>query len=151
MSAISVAPSEQVFILTGAGVSAESGLPTFRGVDGVWRNRRVEEVASPVAWARDPEMVWQFYSWRREIHAGCKPNPAHLALARLQAELGERFFLCTQNVDSLHEEAGSTGVCHMHGRLFQSRCDRASCNTAPFDDRRSARRCMTCRAATAEA
>jgi NAD-dependent deacetylase len=134
---ISIAPNDRIFVLTGAGVSAESGIPTFRGVNGLWRGYRIEEVASPQAWARDPEMVWQFYSWRREVAVACKPNPAHLALADLQQKLASRLFLCTQNVDSLHEQAGSSPVAHMHGQLFQSRCERPSCAQLPFDDRHS--------------
>lgn len=130
---IEIGEAEQVFVLTGAGVSAESGLPTFRGAGGIWEGHRVEEVASPVAWARDPEMVWRFYSWRREIHNGVKPNAAHAALAELESRLGERFFLCTQNVDRLHEAAGSRRLAHMHGELFKSRCER-ECGRAPFAD-----------------
>lgn len=136
---IEIGKNDRVFVLTGAGVSAESGIPTFRGAGGLWRNYRIEEVASPIAWARDPEMVWQFYSWRREVAASCQPNPAHRALAELEAALGERLFLCTQNVDSLHERAGSHRVVHMHGRLMQSRCGHADCPRPPFDDERSYR------------
>ncbi len=121
-----------VFILTGAGISAESGIPTFRGVDGLWRNYRIEEVASPYAWQRDPRLVWEFYSMRRRVAATAKPNPAHIALAKLEAEMGGRLFLCTQNVDNLHEQAGSRTVVHMHGELFKSRCDR--CSRPPFED-----------------
>ncbi len=130
---IRVSLVDRVFVLTGAGISAESGIPTFRGVGGVWRNYRIEEVASPAAWARDPEMVWQFYSWRRETALPCKPNPAHVALAELERQLGDRFLLCTQNVDSLHEQAGSRRTLHMHGHLFQSRCER-ECGRPPLED-----------------
>lgn len=126
---------DRVFVLTGAGVSAESGLPTFRGADGLWRGNRVEEVATPRAFAADPEMVWQFYSERRQRHETVQPNPAHFALAELERALGDRFFLCTQNVDSLHELAGSRRLVHMHGRLMQSRCSRAACRTVPVEDR----------------
>jgi len=126
--------TDRLFVLTGAGVSAESGIPTFRGSDGLWQGHRIEEVASPVAWRRDPEMVWKFYSWRRDVARTKKPNPAHLALAELERKLGERMFLCTQNVDSLHEQAGSSRVVHMHGRLFQSRCEQDVCRRGPFDD-----------------
>jgi NAD-dependent deacetylase len=127
---------DRVFVLTGAGVSAESGLPTFRGANGLWRGYRVEDVATPEAFAADPAMVWQFYSERRQRHETVEPNPAHFALAEMERALGDRFFLCTQNVDSLHELAGSQRVVHMHGRLMQSRCSRAMCSTVPFDDRR---------------
>jgi NAD-dependent deacetylase len=126
---------DRLFVLTGAGVSAESGLPTFRGINGLWRGYRVEDVASPKAFAADPAMVWQFYSERRQRHETVKPNPAHLALAELERAIGDRFFLCTQNVDSLHEQGGSQRVVHMHGRLMQSRCSHPLCHTAPFDDR----------------
>jgi len=129
---INLTAEDRVFVLTGAGVSAESGLPTFRGAGGMWRGYRVEDVASPAAWARDPLMVWQFYSMRRKVHAEKHPNAGHIALAKLEEALGDRLFLCTQNVDKLHEEAGSRRVVHMHGRLFQSRCD--ACARAPFED-----------------
>jgi NAD-dependent protein deacetylase/lipoamidase len=129
---LEVLPTDRLFILTGAGVSAESGIPTFRGVNGLWRNYRIEEVASPDAWARDPRLVWEFYSMRRRVASTAKPKPAHFALAKLEQRLGERLFLCTQNVDDLHEQAGSRNVIHMHGELFKSRCD--SCSRLPFED-----------------
>ena len=130
---LNLLPSDRVFILTGAGASAESGIPTFRGVGGLWRNYRIEEVASPSAWSRDPALVWDFYSMRRRVAAEAKPNPAHLALADIERRLGHRLFLCTQNVDNLHEQAGSERVTHMHGELFKSRCD--TCQRPPFSDR----------------
>jgi len=129
---IRIGQQDRVFILTGAGVSAESGIPTFRGAGGLWRNYRIEEVASPHAWARDPALVWEFYSMRRRVAAAAKPNPAHVALAELEHRLGDRLFLCTQNVDNLHEQAGSLGVFHLHGELFKSRCD--ACRRPPFAD-----------------
>lgn len=129
---ISIARDDRIFILTGSGISAESGIPTFRGSGGLWRNHRVEEVASPHAWARDPVMVWEFYSMRRRVAAAARPNPAHLALAALERNIGDRLFLCTQNVDNLHEQAGSQLVVHMHGELFKSRCD--NCRRTPFAD-----------------
>lgn len=125
-------PNDYVFILTGAGVSAESGIPTFRGAGGFWRNYRIEELASPDAWNRDPRLVWEFYSMRRGVAASKKPNPAHFALANLEEKLRDRLFLCTQNVDNLHEQAGSKNVTHMHGELFKSRCD--TCTRPPFHD-----------------
>ncbi len=130
---IPIAANDRVFILTGSGVSAESGIPTFRGEGGLWRGYRVEDVACPEAWARDPALVWDFYSMRRERAAVAKPNPAHFALAELERQIGERLFLCTQNVDSLHEQAGSERVRHMHGELFKSRCA-AGCGRPPFED-----------------
>jgi len=141
---------DRVFVLTGAGVSAESGLPTFRGMNGLWRGYRVEDVAAPEAFAADPVLVWQFYSERRQRHQTVVPNPAHFALAELERKLGDCFFLCTQNVDSLHEQAGSRRVLHMHGRLMQSRCSSPVCTAAPFDDGNSYRtreeipRCVAC-------
>jgi len=129
---IHIGPQDLVFILTGSGISAESGIPTFRGAGGLWRNYRVEEVASPHAWARDPALVWDFYSMRRSVAAAARPNPAHLALAGLERTLTDRLFLCTQNVDNLHEQAGSRHVLHMHGELFKSRCD--ACRQPPFPD-----------------
>jgi len=114
-------------------VSAESGVPTFRGVGGLWRNYRIEEVASPEAWHRDPRLVWEFYSMRRRVALAAQPNPAHFALAKLEHRLQERLFVCTQNVDNLHEQAGSQHVVHMHGELLKSRCD--TCRRRPFEDR----------------
>lgn len=131
---ISIGETDRVFVLTGAGVSAESGIPTFRESGGIWEGHRFEEVASPQAWAWDPETVWRFYSWRREVAGVAKPNPAHFAIAELEQRLGDRFLLCTQNVDSLHEQAGSKRILHMHGQLFRSRCERGSCGQAPFED-----------------
>jgi NAD-dependent deacetylase len=129
---IEISPADRVFVLTGAGVSAESGLPTFRGEGGLWRNVRVEEVASPDAWKCDPQFVWEFYSMRRRAAAAAKPNPGHLALAALEADLRDHLFLCTQNVDNLHEQAGTRHAVHMHGELFKSRCE--ACTLPPFDD-----------------
>jgi NAD-dependent deacetylase len=129
---LAISPPDRVFVLTGAGVSAESGIPTFRRVNGLWRNYRIEEVASPYAWDRGPRLVWEFYSMRRRVAAAAKPNPAHFALAKLEQTLGDRLFLCTQNVDNLHEQAGSKRMVHMHGELFKSRCD--SCSRPPFED-----------------
>jgi NAD-dependent deacetylase len=125
--------SDRVFVLTGAGISAESGLATFRGSGGLWNGHRVEQVATPEAWAKDPALVWNFYSKRRHDAEAAMPNAGHLALARLEQTLEDRFFLCTQNVDDLHERGGSRDVHHMHGSLFQSRCVR--CNI-PFADRK---------------
>jgi NAD-dependent deacetylase len=129
---LQISAADRIFILTGSGVSAESGIPTFRGARGLWRNYGVEKVASPHAWARDPRLVWEFYSMRRRVATGAKPNAAHFALAKLQETVGEGLFLCTQNVDNLHERAGSRRVVHMHGELFKSRCD--SCRRTPFVD-----------------
>ncbi len=134
MDRIVVAPEDRVFVLTGAGISAESGLPTFRAEDGLWAGYRVEDVCTPDAWQRDPAGVWAFYSARRASREKAEPNPAHVALAKLEAELGERFFLCTQNVDDLHERAGSRRLLHMHGELSKARCERER-GREPAEDR----------------
>jgi NAD-dependent deacetylase len=133
---IEIRKSDRLFVLTGAGISAESGIPTFRGQDGLWEGHRLEDVATPQAFKNDPELVWRFYSMRRSVAAGCKPNAGHIALAKLEEKLGERIFICTQNVDGLHKAAGSTRVFHMHGQLFQSRCSNRACPTKPFKDGR---------------
>ena len=111
MSSISIASNDRVFVLTGAGVSAESGLPTFRADDGLWAGNRVEDICTPEAWKRDPARVWEFYSARRAAGEKAVPNPAHIALAELETKLGDRFFLCTQNVDDLHERAARSATC----------------------------------------
>ena len=121
----------QVLVLTGAGVSAESGVPTFRGMSGLWEGHRVEEVASPEGFAADPLLVWKFYSLRREGASKVQPNPGHVAIAELEQRLGDHFLLATQNVDGLHARAGSRRMLAIHGELFQSRCEH--CNV-PFDD-----------------
>lgn len=130
---ISIAPTDRVFILTGAGISAESGLPTFRSDNGLWCGHRVEDVCTPDAWRRDPAGVWAFYSELRVQGQKAKPTPAHIAMAELEAKLPGRFFLCTQNVDNLHERAGSHNLVHMHGDLFKARCER-ECGRPPIDD-----------------
>jgi NAD-dependent deacetylase len=134
MSKIFIQPDDRVFVLTGAGISAESGLPTFRASDGLWAGHSVEDVCTPDAWERDPWRVWKFYSERRAAGAAAQPNPAHIALAELEAQLGSRFFLCTQNVDDLHERAGSARLLHMHGELTKARCEN-ECGRAPVEDR----------------
>jgi NAD-dependent deacetylase len=124
---------DRLFVLTGAGISAESGLATFRGSGGLWNGHRVEEVATPEAWQANPALVWRFYSQRRRDASAAQPNAAHIALAKIENILGpDRFYLCTQNVDDLHERAGSHRIHHMHGSLFQSRCTRSH---EPFSDR----------------
>jgi NAD-dependent deacetylase len=122
----------RVFVLTGAGISAESGVRTFRDAGGLWEQHRVEDVATPEGFRADPALVWRFYSERRVQSAKVAPNPAHHALARLGGFLGEDLFLCTQNVDPLHERAGSRGVLHMHGELLRTRC--SQCDRPPFAD-----------------
>jgi len=112
-----------VTVLTGAGISADSGVPTFRGADGLWRNFRAEDLATPEAFARDPRLVWEWYNWRRELIATKSPNPAHYALADLERRL-EEFWLITQNVDGLHRAAGSQKLSEIHGNIWKVRCTR---------------------------
>jgi len=130
---LKIGAEDRVFVLTGAGISAESGLATFRDSDGLWAGHAIEDVCTPEAWDRNPELVWQFYSARREAAAKALPNPAHIALAELESRIGDRFFLCTQNVDNLHEKAGSRRLVHMHGELIVSRCS-AECGHPPVVD-----------------
>lgn len=139
---------KRLVVLTGAGISAESGLPTFRGDDGLWAGHRIEDVATPQAWIRNPELVWRFYQLRRRALLRVEPNPAHIALARLESAISrmtvgdapdsgyleqweehwesfsnDRFVLITQNVDDLHSAAGSARLIPMHGQLRFLRCE----------------------------
>ncbi len=115
-------------VLTGAGISAESGIPTFRGADGLWRNFSPEKLATPQAFARDPRLVWEWYDWRRGIICKAEPNPGHLALAEIekrktgQNTSGSTFTLITQNVDGLHDRAGSRNLVKLHGDIWVVRC-----------------------------
>jgi NAD-dependent deacetylase len=113
--------ARSVTVLTGAGISADSGVPTFRGADGLWKNFRPEELASPDAFARDPRLVWEWYNWRRELVATKHPNAAHDTLVTLEQRI-ERFWLITQNVDGLHALAGSTRLSEIHGNIWKVRC-----------------------------
>ncbi len=112
---------EPLVVLTGAGVSAESGVPTFRGAEGLWRTYKAEELATPIAFHRDPLLVWEFYAWRRELIAACKPNQAHLLLAEIENQISD-FTLITQNVDGLHASAGSRNIIELHGSIWRMRC-----------------------------
>ncbi|CCJ92221.1 Sir2 family NAD+-dependent deacetylase [Cronobacter turicensis] len=116
-----------VVVLTGAGISAESGIRTFRAADGLWEEHRVEDVATPEGFARNPQLVQEFYNARRRQlqQPEIKPNAAHLALARLEEAFGDRFLLVTQNIDNLHERAGNKNVVHMHGELLKVRCSQS--------------------------
>ena len=116
-----IASARAVTILTGAGISADSGVPTFRGVDGLWRNFRAEELATPEAFERDSRLVWEWYNWRRELIATKQPNAAHYAVAALEARLPD-FWLITQNVDGLHRAAGSHKLSEIHGNIWMVRC-----------------------------
>ncbi len=124
--------AQKVAVLTGAGVSAESGVPTFRGPGGLWRNYQAQDLATPRAFARDPKLAWEFYDWRRQVLARLKPNPAHHALVRLEG-LVPQFTLITQNIDNLHREAGSKRVLELHGNIWRVRPDRGG---PAFEDKR---------------
>ena len=125
----------RVTVLTGAGISAASGVPTFRGAGGLWRSFRAEDLATPEAFRKDPALVWEWYDWRRSLLARCRPNPAHEALARWSHREGAT--LITQNVDGLHELAGSRDVIRFHGSIWRLRCA-LGCGTSPdsWEDRR---------------
>ena len=110
-----------VTVLTGAGISADSGVPTFRGADGLWRTYRAEDLATPEAFERDPRLVWEWYNWRRELIATKQPNAAHYALVELERR-HDRFWLITQNVDGLHRTAGSRKLSEIHGNIWMVRC-----------------------------
>ena len=123
--------ARSVTILTGAGISADSGVPTFRGADGLWNNFRPEELASPDAFERDPTLVWEWYNWRRELLSTKRPNPAHEALVKLEKQI-ENFWLITQNVDGLHPAAGTTKLSEIHGNIWKVRC--TNCGKVEFND-----------------
>jgi NAD-dependent deacetylase len=110
-----------LLVLTGAGVSAESGIPTFRGTDGLWRTHRAEDLATPQAFDHNPRLVWEWYEYRRRIIESAEPNAAHEAIARLEASVDD-FLLVTQNVDGLHARAGSEKIVELHGNIFRNKC-----------------------------
>ncbi len=122
----------RIVVLTGAGISAESGVPTFRDADGLWEGHHVEEVATPEAYDAQPTLVQTFYDARRRSLKRVQPNPAHTALARLEQALGDDLLLVTQNIDDLHERGGSAHVLHMHGELLSALC-RACSGRFPWD------------------
>jgi len=117
-----IASARAITILTGAGISADSGVPTFRGAEGLWRTYRAEDLATPEAFARNPRLVWEWYNWRRELIATKQPNPAHLAIAELEHRSPDTFWLITQNVDGLHRAAGSQRLSEIHGNIWKVRC-----------------------------
>jgi NAD-dependent deacetylase len=146
MNTLENRPWHNIVILTGAGISAESGLGTFRGAGGLWENHRVEEVATPEAFERDPELVYRFYNERRQHLRGgeVQPNTAHTALAELEQKYAGSFWLVTQNIDDLHERAGSRQLYHMHGELLKMRCRYSGQvfeTTASFDAQNSCECC----------
>ncbi len=111
----------KIAVLTGAGISAESGIPTFRGPSGIWKTFKPEELATPQAFERDPKLVWEWYDWRRSIIKKAKPNKGHILIAHLE-QLFEDFLLITQNVDGLHQKAGSKKVVELHGNIWRVLC-----------------------------
>lgn len=127
----------EIVVLTGAGISADSGLATFRDAGGLWEGHRPEEVATPEAWAADPAMVWRFYQMRRAALNDVDPNPGHFAVAELERRAKAAsvpFLLVTQNVDDLHERGGTQELLHMHGELVKLRCERCAAHVVNLDD-----------------
>jgi len=136
--------ARHIAALTGAGISAESGLPTFRDPQtGLWARYRPEDLATPEAFARDPALVWRWYEWRRSLVAKAEPNPAHHALVCIET-LVPRFTLITQNVDGLHERAGSRNVIELHGRIQRTKCSREGRLVEAWDDGAVPPRCPAC-------
>ncbi|HJU82858.1 MAG TPA: Sir2 family NAD+-dependent deacetylase [Holophagaceae bacterium] len=140
-------PSACIVVLTGAGISAESGVRTFRDQGGLWEDHRVEDVATPEAFARDPALVQRFYNARRRQLLEVRPNPAHEALARLEAAWPGELLVVTQNVDDLHERAGSRKLIHMHGELRKARCQACGAVLPWEGDLEAASACPVCQAA----
>jgi NAD-dependent deacetylase len=133
-----------IVILAGAGLSAESGLGTFRGAGGLWENFSIEDVATPEGFARDPVRVHEFYNLRRRRHQTAQPNAAHLALARLEAEHGGTVLTVTQNIDALHEAAGTKHLIHMHGELGRALCAACGASVAWKQDLSIGTLCEAC-------
>lgn len=121
---------DSLLVLTGAGVSQESGIPTFRGKNGLWRNYDASQLATPYAFERDPKLVWEWYNWRRSIILNASPNSAHYGIKRLEEILPD-FLLVTQNIDNLHREAGSEKMVELHGNIFRTRC--TGCGKIEFE------------------
>ena len=139
----------RLLVLTGAGVSAESGVPTFRDANGLWESHPIEEVATPEGFDADPVLVWRFYSERRRKAKTVHPNPGHVALAAAEERMGDRFLLVTQNVDGLHRRAGSRRLVEIHGSLFETRC--SVCERDALPGRPRVRRATRRRARSAAA
>ena len=141
-----------MLVVTGAGISAESGIPTFRGAGGLWEGVRAEELATPAAFARDPERVWRWYRWRNVAYGACEPNVGHEIIARLEPRYDD-FLLLTQNVDGLHRRAGSGAIVELHGTIAQKRCTACAALSAfpegaAADGGSAVPRCERCGAAT---
>lgn len=137
-------PFERIVILTGAGVSAESGLGTFRDKDGLWTKYDLSEVATPEGFARNPEFVLEFYNARRQNLLASEPNPAHFALGKLEKDYPGEVLLVTQNVDTLHEKGGSRNVVHMHGELLRTKCNACGWSDADEGELAVATACAGC-------
>ena len=135
-----------IVILTGAGISAESGIDTFRDAGGLWERHRIEDVATPEGFARDPDLVQRFYDARREALQKVEPNPAHVALARLEQEFAGDLLIVTQNVDDLHERGGVSCVLHMHGELLSALCGKCGSRHRWAGPLRDGPACPSCRA-----
>ncbi|MFT7617588.1 MAG: NAD-dependent deacetylase [Planctomycetota bacterium] len=143
--AMSASQPKSIVVLTGAGISSESGIKTFRDNDGLWENHRIEDVATPEAFAANPEFVHRFYNARRgQLISEVEPNAGHLALAQFEQTFDGRFMLVTQNVDDLHERAGSQNLFHMHGELLKARCMRSGDIHAWIDDLNETILCTCC-------
>jgi NAD-dependent deacetylase len=140
-----MAKFERIVILTGAGLSAESGLSTFRDKDGIWAKHRIEDVATPEAFARDPARVLEFYNTRRRGARGVRPNAAHAALARLEADFPGEVTTVTQNIDPLHEMAGTRNLIHMHGEIMKALCAHCGAREPWQDDLAVDLVCQGCR------
>ncbi len=137
--------TDNIVVLTGAGVSAESGIKTFRAADGLWEEHRIEDVATPEAFARNPTLVQSFYNQRRsQLLDGIEPNAAHRALADFEKKHSGRFTLVTQNIDNLHEQAGSKNLVHMHGEILKARCNNTHRIFDCFDDINEQTQCQCC-------
>jgi NAD-dependent deacetylase len=126
--------TKKLTVLTGAGISAESGIPTYRGSGGIWNKFRAEDLAAPEAFARDPELIWKWYGERQQDALRCEPNPAHFVMAEMEKYF-PMFILITQNIDNLHQRAGNSNILELHGNLFKARCIGEKCPTAgaPFE------------------
>jgi len=137
---------KSIVVLTGAGISAESGIQTFRAVDGLWEEHKIEDVATPEGFERDPALVQRFYNERRKplLERQVQPNAAHIALARLEKEFEGSFLLVTQNIDNLHELGGSKNVLHMHGEVLKMHCMQTGTVFDCFEDIETSDRCDCC-------
>ncbi len=139
-------PYQNIVILTGAGISAESGIQTFRAQDGLWENHRIEDVATPEGFVADPDLVQDFYNQRRKKlqASSIQPNPAHLALGHLENKLDGKVTVITQNIDNLHERGGTSNIIHMHGELLKARCSESNQVFEHHDDIRTGDLCHCC-------